>query len=177
MPKTINVNDALEMIKKGDAVLIDVREPDEFKAQHIAYALSVPLSSLEEGFKFLDIPKDKTILFQCLKGARGQQACERIGNLNQCENNIMNIEGGIEAWVENNLPVIGGANKASSGISIMRQVQMIVGGFVALSVLAGFAGVETAFVIAGILGGALCFAGITGWCGLAMLLSKMPWNK
>lgn len=177
MSKTINVKDALQIIKDGKGVLIDVREADEFKAEHIAYALSVPLRSLEEGFKFLAIPTDKIIFFQCLKGTRGQQACERIEGLEQCQNTIMNIEGGIEAWKENNLPVISASCKKSSGLSIMRQVQIIVGGLVALFVLIGLSGITPAFIIAGILGGALCFAGLTGWCGLAMLLSKMPWNK
>ena len=177
MTKTINVKDALEMIKNGEAVLIDVREPDEFKAEHIAYAFSVPLSSLEEGFKFLDIPKDKIILFQCLKGMRGQQACERIEGLDNCQNTIMNIEGGIEAWKENNFPVIGASSNNSSGLSIMRQVQIIIGGLIAFTVALGFLGITWAFIIAGIFGGALCFAGLTGWCGLAMLLSKMPWNR
>lgn len=176
MLQTINAQDALSLIKNGEAVLIDVREPDEFKAEHIAYALSVPLSSLDEDFKFLDIPKDKTILFQCFKGTRGQTACERIEESDQCPNKIMNIEGGIEAWKENNFPIISNVSKASVGIPIMRQVQIIAGGLVAILVLLGFAGITLAFIIAGLVGTALFFAGLTGWCGLAMLLAKMPWN-
>lgn len=178
MTQTITVQDAVHKIKNGDAVLIDVREPDEFKSEHIAYALSVPLSSLEGGFQMLDIPKDKAILFQCLKGSRGQIACERIQGLGSCENKIMNIEGGIEAWKEAGLPVIGAsASTTTPKISIMRQVQIIVGGLVALCVLIGLLGLSFGFILAGLFGGALFFAGLTGWCGLAMILSKMPWNK
>lgn len=176
MTQSINVTQALEMIKSGEAVLIDVREPDEFKAEHIAYAISVPLSSLEGGFAMLDIPQDKTILFQCLKGSRGQMACQRIQGLDSCKNKIINIEGGIQAWKEQGLPVISAETK-SAGLSIMRQVQIIVGFLVLASVFIGFSGVTNAFVLAGIFGGALMFAGVTGWCGLAMLLAKMPWNK
>lgn len=176
MTQIITVKDAVSKIKNGDAVLIDVREPDEFKAEHIAYALSVPLSSLEGGFQMLDIPKNKVILFQCLKGSRGQMACERIQGLGACENTIMNIEGGIEAWKEAGLPVIT-ASAPSSRLTVMRQVQIIVGGLVALCVLIGLLGLSFGFVLAGLFGGALFFAGLTGWCGLAMVLSKMPWNK
>jgi rhodanese-related sulfurtransferase len=176
MTQVITVTQATDMIKNGEAVLIDVREADEFKSEHIAYALSVPLSNLEEGFKFLDIPKNKTILFQCLKGTRGQMACERIQGLKTCQNNIANIEGGIEAWKQKGLPVISSAVK-QAGISIFRQVQIIIGFLVALMVFIGFTGMSLAFIVAGILGGALFVAGLTGWCGLAMLLSKMPWNK
>ena len=178
MTQIITVQEAVNKIKNGDAVLIDVREPDEFKSEHIAYALSVPLSSLEGGFQMLDIPKNKSILFQCLKGSRGQMACERIQGLGSCENTIMNIEGGIEAWKEAGMPVIAASTStAMPKISIMRQVQIIVGFLVALFVLLGFTGISFAFILAGVFGGALFFAGLTGWCGLAMTLSKMPWNK
>lgn len=176
MTQIITVQDAVRKIKNGDAVLIDVREPDEFKTEHIAYALSVPLSSLESGIQMLDIPKDNAILFQCLKGSRGQMACERIQGLGECENKIMNIEGGIEAWKEASFPVIEASIKPPK-LSIMRQVQIMVGFLVAICVLLGFTGGSFAFIIAGLLGGALFFAGLTGWCGVAMMLTKMPWNK
>ena len=176
MTQAINVTDAVKLIKNGDAVLIDVREAEEFKAEHIAYAMSVPLSSLEGGFETLDIPISKTILFQCLKGTRGQMACERIQGLGACQNQIVNIEGGIESWKEQGLPVIGAAS-ASPQISIFRQVQIIAGFLIALFVLIGFMGITITFVLAGIIGGALFFAGLTGWCGLAIILAKMPWNK
>lgn len=176
MTQAINVTDAVNLIKNGEAILIDVREADEFKAEHIAYAMSVPLSSLEGGFETLDIPPTKTILFQCLKGTRGQMACERIQGLGACQNQIVNIEGGIESWKEHGFPVIGGAS-SSPNIPIFRQVQIIAGALIALLVLIGFTGTTITFVFAGIIGGALFFAGLTGWCGLAMVLAKMPWNK
>tara|TARA_R110001592_G_scaffold29350_5_gene106529 strand:+ start:1301 stop:1831 length:531 start_codon:yes stop_codon:yes gene_type:complete len=176
MTKSISVEQAAALIKNGEAVLIDVREPDEFKESHIAYAISVPLSVLEVGFQMLEIPAKKTILFQCLKGSRGQMACERIQGLGSCQNKIINIEGGIEAWKAQGLPIIE-SSTSSANISIFRQVQIIIGFLIALCVVIGFTGVQIAFVLAGILGAALCFAGLTGWCGLAMILSKMPWNK
>lgn len=176
MNDVIQVEEALALIKSGDAVLVDVREADEFKAEHIAYAMSVPLGSIEEGISLLDIPKDKIILFQCLKGARGQMACDRIKGMNKCPNKIANIEGGIEAWKNKNLPVIG-AGTSSSTISIFRQVQIIVGFLIALFVALGFSGMTSMFALAGFIGVFFGIAGVTGWCGLAMILSKMPWNK
>ena len=104
-------------------------------------------------------------------------ACERIQGMGACKSTIMNIEGGIEAWKEAGLPVIGASTTNAPKISIMRQVQMIVGSLVMLCVLLGFTGVSAAFLFAGIFGAALFFAGLTGWCGLAMMLAKMPWNK
>lgn len=175
MINNITAQQAYEWLSTGQAVLIDVREPDEFTDEHISYALSLPLSNLEAGFETLSFPKDKKILFQCLKGARGESACVLINGKKECANDIYNIEGGITAWKETKLPLVKTLKK--TGLSIFRQVQIVVGGMVFFMVLIGFMGVGVAFAIAGILGFALFFAGITGWCGLAMLLSKMPWNK
>lgn len=176
MTQTITIEEAHLKIQQGTAILIDVREADEFQKQHIPYALSIPLSTLEDGFKMLSIPADKTILFQCLKGSRGQIACQKIKNLSSQNTTIMNLDGGIEAWKNAGFPVIDSSIKTSK-ISIMRQVQMIVGFLIALSVLLGFNGFPVGFIIAGFFGFALLFAGISGWCGLALILSKMAWNK
>ena len=175
MVNTITAQQAYEWLSNGDAILIDVREPEEFTQEHISYALSLPLSNLEADFKTLSLPKNKKILFQCLKGSRGEKACVLINGQTKCANDIYNIEGGISAWKDSQLPFVQSIKKA--GLSIFRQVQIIVGGLVAFMILLGFLGISAAFAIAGILGLALFFAGMTGWCGLAMILSKMPWNK
>jgi rhodanese-related sulfurtransferase len=173
MTQKISVYDAAQLLASGEAVLIDVREPDEYGAEHIAYAASLPLRSLDDLMKHMSIPADRKIIFQCLKGARGEQACVRIKDCNSCSSPLYNLNGGISAWKEAGLPVI----TRSTGLTIIRQVQMIVGSLIALMVIWGFMGLTLGFAIAGLLGGALFMAGFTGWCGLALLLSKMPWNK
>ncbi len=62
-------------------------------------------------------------------------------------------------------------------LTIFRQVQIAVGLLVLLSVLAGFFLNPAGFVVAGLFGAALTFAGISGWCGMAILLNHMPWNR
>ena len=58
-----------------------------------------------------------------------------------------------------------------------RQVQVAVGVLVVVFTLAGF-GVHPLFhALAGLTGLGLINAGVTGWCGMAMLLAKMPWNR
>lgn len=175
MIKNIPPKEAFKALIKDEAILIDVREPTEFSDEHIAYAMSMPLSILKNEFKNLNIPKDKKILFQCLKGSRSQQACSVVLDIEGMANDIYSIQGGIDGWKEAELPVI--TNGKPKGLPIHRQVQIIIGGLVALLVIIGLSGTKTAITLAGILGAALCFAGLTGWCGLAFVLSKMPWNK
>lgn len=54
---------------------------------------------------------------------------------------------------------------------------MIVGSLVPVSVLLGFLGLTPTFALAGFFGLMLAFAGFSGWCGLALLLQRMPWNQ
>lgn len=172
--RNIPPQQAYDWLTSGEAILIDVREPDEFKAEHIAYALSLPLASVCDSFKQLQIPPTRKVIFQCLRGKRGEQACSIIHQNNDASCDIYNINGGIEEWKKAGLPVIG---SGGTKFSIFRQVQMIVGTLVLLSTLLGFGGHYWGFTIAGILGAALAFAGLSGWCGLAFLLSQAPWNK
>lgn len=163
----IDAKTADAWLRQGDAVLIDVREADEFAAEHIPAALSLPLSQLAAHLSA--VPQGKKRLFHCQKGKRGEQACAIV------DGEKWNIDGGIEAWKTAGLPVIGKQN--ATALPLIRQVQLTVGSLIVLAVLAGFAGWHGAFVLAGLFGAGLAFAGATGWCGMAMLLAKMPWNR
>ncbi|MBK6895516.1 MAG: rhodanese-like domain-containing protein [Alphaproteobacteria bacterium] len=175
MTKMISVQEAAAWLAAGDAVLIDVREPDEFAQEHIVYAHSVPLASVERVAETLKIPQSRKVLFHCLKGGRGQQACAVVGGSQDFSHEIYNITGGITAWKEAGLPTV--SLGPVPRFSIFRQVQMIAGAMVAFLVLLGFSGIMLGFVLAGLIGGALFFAGYTGFCGLAMVLKKAPWNN
>ena len=173
MVTNIPPTEAAQALSSGKALLIDVREPDEFKTEHIPYALSLPLGQITELFQTLNIPHGTDIIFQCQKGMRGEKACVILSKEN-CPHKIYNIEGGLIAWKEAGLPLV---QSNSTTISLFRQVQIIIGFLILSLVIIGFQGIPVLFAVAGLLGGALFFAGISGWCGLALLLSKMPWNK
>ncbi|AGH98906.1 rhodanese-like domain-containing protein [Micavibrio aeruginosavorus] len=172
--KVIDAKTAHDWLSSGEAILIDVREADEFSAEHIACAASVPLSRIPELFDQMHVPKGRKIIFQCLMGGRGSRACAALPADKNKIYDVYNIDGGIIAWKDAGLPVVVSSDPV---LSIVRQVQMAVGGAVAVLVLFGFLGLTLGFVLAGILGTALFVAGLTGWCGLAMLLRRMPWNR
>ncbi|PZQ45833.1 MAG: sulfurtransferase [Micavibrio aeruginosavorus] len=169
----ISPQQAHTWLASGEAILIDVREPDEFKAEHIAYAISLPLAGVSNLIEQMQIPIDRKIIFHCFRGKRGEQACALMQKKNAtCS--VYNIEGGINSWKVAGYPVVLSAN---SKISIFRQVQIIVGLALVTTTLVGFSGQAWGFTVSGFLGAALTFAGISGWCGLAALLTKAPWNK
>ncbi len=172
----ITPQEAHEQLRLGKALLVDVREPDEFRAEHIVYAMSVPGTQFAEVIQQLDVQPEQTILFHCRTGPRAHMACVRAQEAAALVNPMANITGGIEGWKQAGLPVV----RVESGqprVSIFRQVQMIVGGLVAFFTVLGFIWHSAFFALAGLFGAALMVAGITGWCGLALFLAKMPWNK
>lgn len=175
MVEAVSPRQAMDWLAAGQAVLIDVREPDEFAAAHIPYALSAPLARTTAILRDMDLPADRKIVFQCQKGGRGGQACAAVGASAPGGQPVFNLDGGIEAWRDAGLPLV--ATEAASRLSIFRQVQIVVGLLVVVSVLAGFAFGPAGFVVAGLFGAALATAGVTGWCGMAILLNRAPWNR
>ncbi|PZQ51601.1 MAG: sulfurtransferase [Rhodovulum sulfidophilum] len=166
---TVTVAEAARWIAAGEAILVDVRAPDEFRAEHIAAAVSLPLATLPGALA--NLPAGRRLVFQCLRGGRGASACALAAG---SAPESYNLEGGIEAWKAAGLPVVGAA---PAGPPLFRQVQIAVGLIVLALILAGFLVAPVFFALAGVVGAMLALAGVTGWCGMALLLRRMPWNR
>lgn len=188
MIKTITASALKSLLDTREVILVDVREADEFRAEHIGLALSFPLSTLHNHIQHLDFPIGSKVVFQCLGGVRSNNACLIVEEELSQKYDIYNLEGGLNAWKRAGLPVVSTPAMSSTGSpscaippagnpSIFRQVQMIVGALIFFCVVLGFLITSGFFILAGIFGGMLAFAGYTGWCGLAMLLQRAPWNK
>ena len=162
---------ALQNLRTLETVdVIDVRSTDEFRAAHIEGAKSIPADIL--AIDQLTAPT-KTIVLQCASGVRSENAAWDLQK--QAPHlDIYTLEGGLQAWELEGLPVIKSA--CAESLPIMRQVQITAG----LLIVAGVA--MTYFIsfflimLPLLIGCGLVFAGITGWCGMAKLLMMMPWN-
>lgn len=173
----INNIDAQQLknwLKTGEAVLIDVREPSEFTEWRIPQAISMPLSSIDKHLPQLDVETRK-IVFQCLKGKRGEMAATAALETFKEKHEIYNLTGGIETWDAAGFHLT--RDSESQGISIMRQVLMTAGGLVLLFSLLAIAGVKAGAFLSAFMGAGLLFAGVSGTCAMAAVLKKMPWNK
>ena len=106
MINEITPQDALIMIEEGKAILIDVREPDEFMESHIPYAISIPMSVIDGVFHHLSFPEDKTLIFQCKSGGRSGRVCGYVDVIPDIKNPVLNLQGGITAWKEAGLTVV-----------------------------------------------------------------------
>ncbi len=85
--------------------VIDVRMPAEFSEAHAAIARNVPLDALDPRILLLSsaIPADEPIYFICEVGVRSACACQMM--MAAGYNNVVNVEGGMQAWVAAGLPV------------------------------------------------------------------------
>lgn len=159
-------------VQEGRAVLVDVREPDEHARERIDGARLMPLSAFDPQEAAALAGHGQIVVFHCKSGRRSADAFARATS---CGVPAANMTGGIDGWKQAGLPVE--VNTRVSRISIMRQVQLVVGlGVLTGSALGAF--VHVGFIgLAAFFGAGLTFAGATGTCMLASLLAKMPWNR
>jgi len=97
------------LINREDAVIIDVREPDEYAAGHLPESRNIPAGKLEERVGELEKYKDTPLILVCQSGARSAGSCARLGKLGFAKTH--NLAGGVGAWVEAGLPIRKGGRK------------------------------------------------------------------
>jgi len=98
----VSTAEAVQLINRERAVLIDVSEPAEYAAGHPGGSKNVPLASLESTS---DLPKNKALplVVVCATGARASRAVAILHKLGFA--NARALAGGLKAWREANLPV------------------------------------------------------------------------
>lgn len=157
-----------EWLDADSALVVDVREPEEFAREHIPGARLIPLSAFEPS----RIPAGAMVVLHCRSGRRSAEAAARLASTGRCD--VLQLKGGIEAWKAAGLPV---EENPRVPISIIRQVQLVVGTLVlATSILAALVS-PWFLLLTGFFGAGLVFAGATGTCGMASALALMPWNR
>lgn len=73
-----NINRGLEECRAtSGAILVDVREADEFASGHIPNAVNEPLSTIKQ----TTLPKDKPLFLYCLRGTRSKQAARILRSM------------------------------------------------------------------------------------------------
>ncbi|MCB1215507.1 MAG: rhodanese-like domain-containing protein [Deltaproteobacteria bacterium] len=167
---SISFRDFIKKHQASPLKVIDVREVDEFAHEFIPGSKNIPLAKLEKK-DFSEIPKDEKVYLICRSGRRSQLACDLLKTHGYDQ--VFSVEGGIQACSKDSELVF----KQGSHLPIMRQVQIVAGLLIVLGfILSKLIHPYFIFLSVGV-GLGLLLAGITGFCGMAILLSKMPWNQ
>lgn len=157
------------LLEKG-ALLIDIRSSDEHARERIAAARHLPVEQLAQESLLAD--SGQIVIFHCRSGVRTRMNAEKLKASTRGEAYV--LEGGIDAWKRAGFEVI---RDSSQPLELQRQVQIAAGSMILLGFLLGHLVSPWWHLLSGFVGAGLVFAGVSGFCGLARLLMKMPWNK
>lgn len=169
MNDRIDAKSAKDSFDQGKVQLLDVRTEGEYGSMNIEGSVLMPLGCLDAA-KVKEMSKKGPCVIVCHSGMRAQRALKQLAG-EGCKN-LMVMNGGIVAWKRAGLPV-----NRRGPISLERQVRVATGLLVIAGVFLGVMVHPAFFMIAGFTGAGLTFAGLTGWCGMALLIAKAPWNE
>jgi rhodanese-related sulfurtransferase len=101
--KIVSVKESVVLINRQPTILVDVRNANEFTLGRIDNSLNIPLDRLAENIDKLKKNPNKTLVVYCQKGFRSSQAVKILNKLGI--ESAVSIEGGLDAWRKDNLPI------------------------------------------------------------------------
>lgn len=99
----VNPTEATLLINREDALVIDVRETNEYASGFIAGSRNIPLARLAERLGELDGDKNRKVVVACAGGSRSAQAVKTLTQAGFTD--VRNLAGGISAWQQAGLPL------------------------------------------------------------------------
>lgn len=172
--KEISVHEFKDIIEKQrgnpEVDFINVCTPAEHREKCIPGVRNVPLDSIPEHAD--TFAGKKTVYVHCRSGKRAARAITTLQSLGVSAE-LVNVSGGLLAWDDAGFPT----TSATARLPIMRQVLLIAGLLVLAGVMLGWFAHPGFYLLTAGVGGGLIVAGATGWCGMAFMLAKMPWNN
>lgn len=171
--QTIDVKRLADQQSRTEVDVIDVRMPTEFREIHAECARNIPLDVLDPDAVMASRngAAEHPLYVICRSGNRSSKACKKFMDAGYA--NVVNVEGGMNAWEHAGLPVARG----KKSFPLMQQVQLTAGFLILLGVVLAYL-VHPYFVgLSAFVGAGLMFAGATGACPMASMLAGMPWNQ
>ncbi|MGW3245829.1 rhodanese-like domain-containing protein [Streptomyces sp. NPDC001070] len=157
-----------------ELTVVDVRTPGEYASGHLPGALDVPLDQVRRALPALRSAAARgELLVVCASGGRSENACRALAGHGVTAATLV---GGTNAWAERGLPLDRPAVTTRTGWSMERQVRLTAGTVVLTGLGLGLLHPAWQLLSAGIAGG-LVFSAVTGTCGMAALLAKLPHNR
>lgn len=169
--KSITVQDLAKKLMSDNTIqVVDVRTPAEHRAVHIDGVTSIPSEQIV-GRKD-ELGADGDVYVCCHSGNRSRMVCEDLAL--HGVTNLVNVEGGIQAWIRAGLPVV---RTKKWSMPIMQQVMVVAGTLIMSGVIASKEIHPDFMWLSFAVGLGLFYAGVSGNCYMTKLLDKMPWNR
>ncbi len=148
--------------------LVDVRDYDEFGSVHVTGAECVPLPQLLSRASQWD--PSTPVYLVCHQGVRSETAAEQLAAAGFAD--VTMVDGGTKRCVDEGLPVVRGRR----ALSVLRQTFIAIGGMVLAGLIASY-WFRPLIALALLAGLGLIMAGVTGFCVMAVVVGKLPWNR
>lgn len=180
MIHNVDAKELSALLTKEKVFLVDVREGFEYRREHIAGAHLFPSSDFHPEALLKAAGKDATFCVYCASGGRSskageklfeavKQAGEAVGSAK-----VYNLVGGMSAWRMAGCPVV---EDKKAPLPIIRQVHLIASTLIITgSLLSRFCHRDFIFLPI-LVGCGLFVSAATGFCGMALLLQKLPYNR
>ena len=101
--KDVSVQEAVQLINRRDAVVLDVRNASEYAAGHIPNARHIPAGEIEKRLKELDKLKSRPIVVSDQSGNRAAAACALLKKNGFAE--VFPLKGGVLGWQQAAMPI------------------------------------------------------------------------
>ena len=170
MNSTLSPRDTHSGHDAGKLLLLDVRTPAEYGELHIPGSTLMPLDRLDAA-KVTEAAAGRPCVLVCRTGRRAEDARRKLAAAGGAP--LAVLEGGVTAWDAAGLPVVRG----KAAISLERQVRIAAGSLVLAGAILGSTVHPLFYGLSAFVGAGLVFAGLTDWCGMGLLLARMPWNQ
>jgi rhodanese-related sulfurtransferase len=95
----LDPDQAVDLLRQGAAVLLDVREPEEWAAGHAPWAEPLPLGQVAPA----SVPQDRPVIAICRSGNRSGKAADALAAAGV---QVHNLAGGMKAWAQAGLPIV-----------------------------------------------------------------------
>lgn len=177
--KTVDSKTLKKWLERDEAVVIDVREPEEHASCSIKGSVLMPASQVNA--KDLAKFKNKKLVFHCKLGKRGAMACEKLAKEDP-NLNVYNLEGGIDSWKQCGFKCEKGGSCGMTchsfcDLCLDDQVRIIFGSIILLFIILGYYVSDHFFWITGVFAAFYIISGFTGMCMLRNYLKCLACNK
>lgn len=102
--KSISSAEAVRLMNREEAVVLDIRESKEFSQGHITGAMNIPFNKIEERYSELNKTKGKPIILVCKMGQHSGSVAKSLRK--KGFEDIRRLSGGMTTWQSDNLPVV-----------------------------------------------------------------------
>lgn len=153
-----------------DTLLVDVRTPAEYENSHIPGSVNLPLGQVDRHLERIVTDAGGRLVLVCQSGNRATQCQSRLGAAGLTDTVVMT--GGMNAWEAAGATVLRGQPRWA----LERQVRLVAGSIVLVSVLASLVWAPAVW-IAAFIGAGLTFSAVTNTCAMGTLLTRLPYNR